>query len=144
MPDAASTWRESSAAGLFAPRPTWLPRCAAVETLAIAAYHQPVTRAETDAIRGVALARGTLDRLVEAGWVRPAGRRETPGRPLIWATTWAFLVHFSLDSLKDLPDIDELRAAGLLDIGPAALGDAASLMEPHAKAGQAEPEGGNI
>ena len=98
---------------------------AAVETLAIIAYHQPVTRAEIEAIRGVALARGTLDRLMEAGWVRPAGRREAPGRPLIWATTPAFLAHFGLDSLNDLPGIDELRAAGLLDIGPAALGEAA-------------------
>jgi segregation and condensation protein B len=117
---------------------------AAVETLAIVAYHQPVTRAEIEAIRGVALGRFTLDRLMEAGWVRPAGRRDTPGRPLTWATTPGFLVHFGLDSLKDLPGIDELRAAGLLDIGPAALGEAAPLVAPHAKTGQAEPEGGNI
>ena len=99
---------------------------AAVETLAIVAYHQPVTRAEIEAIRGVSLARFTLDRLIEAGWVRPAGRREAPGRPLTWATTPEFLAHFGLDSLKDLPDIDELRAAGLLDIGPSALGEAAA------------------
>src|SRR5436190_1094794 len=92
---------------------------AAVETLAIIAYHQPVTRAEIEAIRGVALARGTIDRLMEAGWVRPTGRRETPGRPLNWATTPAFLAHFGLDGLNELPGIDELRAAGLLDIGPA-------------------------
>jgi len=114
---------------------------AAVETLAIVAYHQPVTRAEIEAIRGVSLARFTLDRLIEAGWVRPAGRRETPGRPLIWVTTPQFLAHFGLDSLKDLPDIDELRAAGLLDIGPAALGEATA---EHADSGQSEPEGGNI
>ena len=113
---------------------------AAVETLAIVAYHQPVTRAEIEAIRGVTLARGTLDRLLEAGWVRPAGRREAPGRPLIWATTPAFLAHFGLDSLKDLPGIDELRAAGLLDIGPASLGEAATLAD----SGQPEQEGGNI
>ena len=74
---------------------------AAVETLAIIAYHQPVTRAEIEAIRGVALARGTIDRLMEAGWVRPTGRRETPGRPLNWATTPAFLAHFGLDGLND-------------------------------------------
>src|SRR3954447_22609318 len=117
---------------------------AAVETLAIIAYHQPVTRAEIEAIRGVALARGTLDRLLEIGWVRPRGRREAPGRPLTWATTPAFLAHFGLDSLKDLPGIDELRAAGLLDIGPASLGEAASLAAQHAETGQAEPEGGNI
>src|SRR3954469_9139188 len=117
---------------------------AAVETLAIIAYHQPVTRAEIETIRGVALARGTLDRLIEAGWVRPAGRREAPGRPLIWATTPAFLAHFGFDSLKDLPGIDELRAAGLLDIGPASLGEAASLAAQRAETGQAEQEGGSI
>jgi segregation and condensation protein B len=102
---------------------------AAVETLAIIAYHQPVTRAEIEAIRGVALARGTLDRLLEAGWVRPKGRRESPGRPLTWATTPVFLAHFGLDSLNELPGIDELRAAGLLDIGPAVLGEAAEIVE---------------
>ncbi|HVB16905.1 MAG TPA: SMC-Scp complex subunit ScpB [Stellaceae bacterium] len=96
---------------------------AAVETLAIVAYHQPVTRAEIEAIRGVALARGTLDRLMEAGWVRPRGRREGPGRPLNWVTTPAFLAYFGLGALGELPGIDELRAAGLLDIGPAVLGD---------------------
>jgi segregation and condensation protein B len=103
---------------------------AAVETLAIVAYHQPVTRAEIEAIRGVALARGTLDRLMEAGWVRPMGRREVPGRPLNWVTTPAFLAHFGLDSLDELPGIEELRAAGLLDIGPATLAD---LAEPPAE-----------
>jgi segregation and condensation protein B len=117
---------------------------AAVETLAIIAYHQPVTRAEIEAIRGVALARGTLDRLLQAGWVRPAGRREAPGRPLTWATTPAFLAYFGLDTLRDLPGIDELRAAGLLDIGPASLGEAASLVAEHGEAGQPEQEGGNI
>jgi segregation and condensation protein B len=100
---------------------------AAVETLAIVAYHQPVTRAEIEAIRGVALARGTLDKLLEAGWVRPMGRREGPGRPLNWGTTPAFLAHFGLDSLRELPGIEELRAAGLLDIGPAVLGEAAGM-----------------
>ena len=107
---------------------------AAVETLAIIAYHQPVTRAEIEAIRGVALARGTLDRLLEAGWVRPKGRREAPGRPLTWATTPAFLAHFGLDSLNELPGVDELRAAGLLDIGPAVLGEAADPIEEEAEA----------
>jgi segregation and condensation protein B len=96
---------------------------AAVETLAIVAYHQPVTRAEIEAIRGVALARGTLDRLLETGWVRPKGRRDAPGRPLNWVTTPTFLAHFGFDSLKELPGVEELRAAGLLDIGPAVLGD---------------------
>jgi len=96
---------------------------AAVETLAVIAYHQPVTRAEIEVIRGVGLARGTLDRLLEAGWVQPKGRRESPGRPLNWITTPHFLAHFGLDSLNELPGVDELRATGLLDIGPAVLGD---------------------
>ncbi|HEX5453569.1 MAG TPA: SMC-Scp complex subunit ScpB [Stellaceae bacterium] len=108
---------------------------AAVETLAIVAYHQPVTRAEIEAVRGVALARGTLDRLLEAGWVRPAGRRDVPGRPLNWVTAPAFLVHFGLDSLTDLPGIDELRAAGLLEIGPVALGELARLPPAEATPG---------
>jgi segregation and condensation protein B len=91
---------------------------AAVETLAIIAYHQPVTRAEIEQIRGVALGKGTIDTLMEAGWVRPKGRRAGPGRPLLWVTTPGFLVHFGLDSLNELPGVDELRAAGLLDISP--------------------------
>jgi segregation and condensation protein B len=88
---------------------------AATEVLAIVAYHEPVSRAEIEAIRGVQTAKGTLDVLMEAGWVRVAGRREVPGRPVIYATTPAFLDHFGLGSLKELPGIDELRAAGLLD-----------------------------
>jgi segregation and condensation protein B len=88
---------------------------AAVETLAIIAYHEPVSRAEIEAIRGVQISKGTLDVLMEAGWVRPAGRREVPGRPLTYATTTAFLAHFGLKSRRDLPGIDDLKAAGLLD-----------------------------
>lgn len=88
---------------------------AGMETLAIIAYHEPVSRAEIEAIRGVQVAKGTLDVLMEAGWVRPAGRREVPGRPLIYATTVEFLSHFGLSSRRDLPGIDDLRAAGLLD-----------------------------
>jgi segregation and condensation protein B len=88
---------------------------AAVETLAIIAYHEPVSRAEIEAIRGVQVAKGTLDVLMEAGWVRPAGRREVPGRPLIYATTLDFLTHFGLTSRRDLPGIEDLRAAGLLE-----------------------------
>lgn len=88
---------------------------AATEVLAIVAYHEPVSRAEIEAIRGVQTSSGTLDVLMEAGWVRVAGRREVPGRPVIYATTPEFLSHFSLESRKDLPGIDELRAAGLLD-----------------------------
>ena len=88
---------------------------AGIETLAIIAYHEPVTRAEIEAIRGVQVAKGTIDVLMEAGWIRPAGRREVPGRPLTYATTPAFLDHFGLASRRDLPGIGDLRAAGLLD-----------------------------
>jgi len=102
---------------------------AAVETLAVIAYHQPVTRAEIEAIRGVALARGTLDRLLESGWVQPKGRRETPGRPLNWVTTPGFLAHFGLESLKELPGIEELRQSGLLEIGPAIFSEGAGIRD---------------
>ncbi|QIK96582.1 SMC-Scp complex subunit ScpB [Sphingomonas sp. HDW15A] len=88
---------------------------AATETLAIVAYHEPVSRAEIEAIRGVQISKGTLDVLMEAGWVRTAGRRESPGRPLLYATTPDFLTHFGLSSRRDLPGIDDLKAAGLLD-----------------------------
>jgi segregation and condensation protein B len=88
---------------------------AGIETLAIIAYHEPVSRAEIEAIRGVQISKGTLDVLMEAGWVRPAGRRETPGRPLTFATTPGFLAHFGLEHRRDLPGIDDLKAAGLLD-----------------------------
>jgi segregation and condensation protein B len=88
---------------------------AATETLAIIAYHEPVSRAEIEAIRGVQISKGTLDVLMDAGWVRPAGRREGPGRPLLYATTQEFLTHFGLASRRDLPGIDDLKAAGLLD-----------------------------
>jgi segregation and condensation protein B len=98
---------------------------AAIETLAVIAYHQPVTRAEIEDIRGVGLGKGTLDTLMEAGWVRPKGRRMTPGRPLLWVTTPGFLAHFGLDTLRDLPALDELRAAGLLDLTPPTLDEGA-------------------
>ena len=88
---------------------------AATETLAIIAYHEPVSRGEIEAIRGVQISKGTLDVLMEAGWVRTAGRREGPGRPLLYATTPDFLTHFGLASRRDLPGIDDLKAAGLLD-----------------------------
>ncbi len=88
---------------------------AATETLAIIAYHEPVSRAEIEAIRGVQISKGTIDVLMESGWVRTAGRREAPGRPLLYATTTEFLTHFGLASRKDLPGIDDLKAAGLLD-----------------------------
>ena len=92
---------------------------AALETLSIIAYHQPVTRAEIENIRGVATHRGTLDALIEAGWVKPGRRRETPGRPLTWVTTTEFLDQFSLESVMDLPGLDDLKASGLLDRRPA-------------------------
>ncbi|OAN57383.1 SMC-Scp complex subunit ScpB [Sphingomonas sp. TDK1] len=88
---------------------------AGIETLAIIAYHEPVTRAEIEAIRGVQISKGTIDVLMEAGWIRPAGRREVPGRPLMYATTAGFLSHFGLASRRDLPGIEDLKAAGLLD-----------------------------
>jgi segregation and condensation protein B len=88
---------------------------AALETLAIIAYHEPATRAEIEDIRGVQISRGTLDQLMEAGLVRPAGRREAAGRPLQYATTNQFLVHFGLESRRDLPGLADLKAAGLLE-----------------------------
>jgi segregation and condensation protein B len=92
---------------------------AAVETLAIVAYHQPVTRGEIEEIRGVSLNKGTLDTLLEAEFIRPRGRRQTPGRPVTWCTTQAFLDHFGLSDIKDLPGLEELKASGLIDQRPA-------------------------
>ncbi|MCW5772918.1 MAG: SMC-Scp complex subunit ScpB [Rhodospirillaceae bacterium] len=91
---------------------------AALEALGIVAYHQPVTRAEIEDIRGVALSRGTLDTLLEAGWIRPGKRRRTPGKPVTWVTTPEFLDHFGLEKIEDLPGLEELKASGLLDAGP--------------------------
>ena len=88
---------------------------AAIETLAIIAYHQPVTRAEIEEIRGVTTSKGSIDVLLETGWIRPRGRRKTPGRPLTYGTTEAFLSHFGLDAVMDLPGVEELKGSGLLD-----------------------------
>jgi segregation and condensation protein B len=88
---------------------------AAIEVLAIIAYHQPVTRAEIEEIRGVVTSKGTLDVLLETGWIRPRGRRKTPGRPLTFGTTESFLSQFSLEALGDLPGLDELKGTGMLD-----------------------------
>ena len=88
---------------------------AAIETLAIIAYHQPVTRAEIEDIRGVAISKGTIDQLMEIGWVRLRGRRKAPGRPITYGTTDTFLLHFSLETIGDLPGLDELKAAGMFD-----------------------------
>jgi segregation and condensation protein B len=101
---------------------------AAIETLAVIAYHQPVSRAEIETIRGVATARGTLDVMIEADWIKPGPRRETPGRPGTWVTTQAFLDHFGLSGLKDLPGVDELKATGLIDKRPAIQ----ALIDPEA------------
>jgi len=108
---------------------------AAIETMAIIAYQQPITRAEIEEVRGVALSRGTLDTLLEAGWIRPKGRRQTPGRPVTWVTTDAFLDHFGLESREALPGLEELRAAGLLDAR-----SAISTLGAKAMAGMAPAE----
>jgi len=120
---------------------------AMVESLAIIAYHQPVTRAEVEEIRGVGFNRGTLDALFEAGWIRPVGRRRTPGRPVTWGTTDSFLDHFGLETLSDLPGIEELKAAGLLDKRPAI--EAYSVKGKVLSSGEKgddedEPEGANL
>ena len=100
---------------------------AALETLAIIAYHEPTTRADIEEVRGVQTSRGTLDALMAAGFIRPAGRREAPGRPLQYATTPAFLAHFGLESRRDLPGLADLKAAGLLEQLPLAEPAAATL-----------------
>ena len=115
---------------------------ASVETLAIIAYHQPVTRAEIEDIRGVGLGKGTLDGLFEAGWIRPKGRRRTPGRPVTWGTTDGFLDHFALQSLDDLPGTEELKAAGLLDKRPAIQAFATQGQMDLVAGGAEEGEGG--
>ena len=118
--EAGGAWRFQSApdlASLFAEtraQPRKLPK-AAMETLAVIAYHQPVTRSEIEDIRGVSLSRGSMELLMEIGWIRPRGRRRTPGRPLTFGTTEAFLSHFGLASLDALPGKDDLKALGLLD-----------------------------
>jgi segregation and condensation protein B len=117
---------------------------AAVETLAIIAYHQPITRAEIEEIRGVALSKGTLDSLLEAGWIRPKGRRRTPGRPVTWVATESFYDHFGLEGRDSLPGMEELRAAGLLDTRSAiaVLGtQAMAAAGGSGEAGEGEDEG---
>jgi segregation and condensation protein B len=111
---------------------------AALEALGIVAYHQPVTRAEIEEIRGVALSRGTLDVLLEAGWIRPGKRRRTPGRPVTWVTTQEFLDHFGLEKLDDLPGLDELKASGLLDTRPRVHVLQPGTSEDAAEEGEAE------
>ncbi len=112
---------------------------AATEVLAIIAYHEPVSRAEIESIRGVQTSSGTLDVLMEAGWIKLAGRREVPGRPVIYATTPEFLDHFGLSSRRDLPGIDELRASGLLDPVDDAYEEATSADGDQGEEAQSEP-----
>jgi segregation and condensation protein B len=111
---------------------------AAIETLAIVAYHQPVTRAEIEEIRGVAVSRGTVDQLLELDWIRLGRRRMTPGRPVTFVVTEGFLDHFGLESARDLPGLKELRAAGLLDNRPAPGQASTSDDEDEGTAGQSE------
>ena len=131
---------------------TWVLRKlsrAAMETLAIIAYHQPVTRAEIEEIRGVGMSRGILDTLLEAGWISPKGRRRTPGRPGTWGTTDSFLDHFGIEDLSHLPGMDEMKAAGLLDSSPAieavrkqpALDGAADDIPEQFPGGDSAPDG---
>lgn len=110
---------------------------AALETLAIIAYHQPVTRADIEEIRGVTTSKGTLDVLMETGWIRMRGRRRAPGRPVTYGVTEAFLTHFGLDSVSDLPGVEDLKAAGLLD---SRVPEGFSIPEPRLGEGLAEDE----
>lgn len=111
---------------------------AAIETLAIVAYHQPVTRAEIEEIRGVAVSRGTVDQLLELDWIRLGRRRMTPGRPVTFVVTEAFLAHFGLESARDLPGLKELRAAGLLDSRPLPVMDTGPDEDDTAPSDQSE------
>lgn len=115
---------------------------AATEVLAIIAYHEPVSRAEIESIRGVQTSSGTLDVLMEAGWIKLAGRREVPGRPVIYATTPEFLDHFGLSSRRDLPGMDELRASGLLDPVDGAFEDAMGANDASCEAVADDAESG--
>ena len=116
---------------------------AALEVLAIIAYHQPITRAEIEEIRGISLSRGTIDILLELGWIKPRGRRRTPGRPLTWGTSPAFLDHFGLSDLADLPGLDDLKASGLLRKGQGIGGlmDRVDSDENEDQADQADEDG---
>ena len=113
---------------------------AALEVLAIIAYHQPITRAEIEEIRGISLSRGTIDILLELGWIKPRGRRRTPGRPLTWGTSPAFLDHFGLSDLADLPGLDELKASGLLRKGQV-IGGLMDRMDSDENEDQADEHG---
>ena len=117
---------------------------AAIETLAIIAYHQPVTRAEIEDIRGVAVSKGTVDALMEIGWVKIRGRKRTPGRPVTYGTTETFLVQFGLESVSHLPGMDELKAAGFLDAAPPSgleIPNPSEELAPNEEPYEPEPEG---
>ncbi len=143
--EAGGAWRFQSApdlSGLFAETreaPRRLPK-AALETLAVIAYHQPVTRSEIEEIRGVTLSQGAMELLLEAGWIRPRGRRRTPGRPLTFGTTDAFLSQFGLASLDALPGKDDLKALGLLDPRAASVLDVPRPSEATASDEEPLPE----
>lgn len=102
---------------------------AQIETLAVLAYHQPITRPEIEEFRGVSLSKGVMDALLDLGWIRPGRRRDAPGRPLTWVTTRDFLLHFGLDSIQDLPGVEELKALGMLDDRDGAIADFAKRSE---------------
>jgi len=124
--------RADIAAHLSLERPVQKPLSrAALEVLAIIAYHQPITRSEIEEIRGISLSRGTIDILLELEWIRPRGRRRTPGRPLTWGTSTAFLDHFGLPSVSELPGMEDLKSAGLLRKGAVigGLGESSMMSE---------------
>ena len=127
--------RADIAAHLSLERPVQKPLSrAALEVLAIIAYHQPITRSEIEEIRGISLSRGTIDILLELEWIRPRGRRRTPGRPLTWGTSTAFLDHFGLSSVSELPGMEDLKSAGLLRKGAVigGLGESSMMSEDDA------------
>ena len=127
--------RADIAAHLSLERPVQKPLSrAALEVLAIIAYHQPITRSEIEEIRGISLSRGTIDILLELEWIRPRGRRRTPGRPLTWGTSTAFLDHFGLSSVSELPGMEDLKSAGLLRKGAVigGLGEKSMMSEDDA------------
>ncbi len=127
--------RADVAAHLSLERPVQKPLSrAALEVLAIIAYHQPITRSEIEEIRGISLSRGTIDILLELEWIRPRGRRRTPGRPLTWGTSTAFLDHFGLSSVSELPGMEDLKSAGLLRKGAVigGLGETSVMAEDDA------------
>ena len=133
--------RADIAAHLSLERPVQKPLSrAALEVLAIIAYHQPITRSEIEEIRGISLSRGTIDILLELEWIRPRGRRRTPGRPLTWGTSTAFLDHFGLSSVSELPGMEDLKSAGLLRKGAVIGGLGEASVMPEDEPGSLSPD----